>query len=109
MTPAWLEAHASYIDRPRSSTTEQLTFNAGSLDNAALLKVPMIPADILGDSIPVTVKIVVSMDEDIGKKEDSDPGYGVSDGVSFVGFEAVDKLTYNMGYVLELRELLVIV
>ena len=97
MTPSWLEAHASYVDRLRSSTTEQLTFTAGSSDNAALLKVPMIPADILEDSIPVTLKIVVSMDEDIGKTEDSDPMYGVSDGVSFLGFETVDKLTYDRG------------
>ena len=47
MTPSWLEAHASYIDKYRSSTTEQLTFNADSAANAALLKVPMMPPDIL--------------------------------------------------------------
>ena len=98
MTPSWLEAHASYIDRYRSSTTEQLTFNAGSLDYAVLLKVPIIPADILEDSSLVTLKIVASLDDDIGKKEDSDPIFGVSDGVSFVGFEAVDNATYSLGY-----------
>ena len=98
MTPSWLEAHASYIDRYRSSTTKQLTFNAGSLHYAALLKVPIIPADILEDSSLVTLKIVASLDDDIGKKEDSDPKFGVSDGVKFVGFETVDKGTYSLGY-----------
>ena len=98
MTPSWLEAHASYMDRYRSNTTEQLAFNAGSLDYAALLKVPIIPADILEDSSIVTLKIVASLDDDIGKNEDSDPTFGVSDGVSFVGFETVDKLTYAFGY-----------
>ena len=97
MTPSWLEAHASYIDRFRSSTTGQLTFNAGLSDNAALLKVPIIPADILEDSSLVTLKIVFAMDESIGEKEDSDPRYGVSDGVNFVGFVTVDKPSYDRG------------
>ena len=92
MTPSWLEVHASYIDRQRFGTAEQLTFNPGSLDFAALLKVPIIPADILDDVSPVTLKIVVSLDENIGKNDpDSDPRFGVSDGISFVGFEAVNE------------------
>ena len=97
MTPSWLEAHASYIDRYRSSTTEQLTFNAGSLEDAALLKVPIIPADILEDSSLVTLKIVASLDDDIGKKEDSDPIFGVSDGVSFLGFRTLDEENIKKG------------
>jgi len=97
MTPSWLEAHASYINKLRSSASEQLAFKADLLDNAALLKVPIIPAGILQDSTLVTLKIVVSMDKDIGKKEDSDPAYGVSDGVSFLGFMTVDKQNYANG------------
>ena len=96
MTPYWLEAHTLYINPNRSSTTEQLTFPAGSLRHAALLKVPIIPADVLEDSSPVTLKIVVSMDEDIGENEDSDPIYGVSDGFNFLGFETLDKLSYDL-------------
>lgn len=93
MTPYWLQAHALYINRPLlSTTTEQLKFSNGSSKNAALLKVPLITAGALEDSSPVTLKIVVSMDEE---KDDSDPIYGVSDGVSFLGFETVDKLTYD--------------
>ena len=98
MTPSWLESHASFIDSYRSNTTEQLAFNAGSLDGAALLKVPIIPAYILENSSLVTLKIVASLDDNIGKNEDSDPRFGVSDGVSFVGFETVDKRTYPHGY-----------
>ena len=98
MTPSWLEAYASYIDRHRFSTTEKLTFNASLLDYAALLKVPIIPADIMDDSSLVTVKIAVSLDEDIGKNEDSDPFFGVSDGVSFLGFMTVDEKNLNLDY-----------
>lgn len=98
MTPYWLEAHASYIDQHRSISAEQLTFNASSLGNALLLKAPIIPAGVLKDSSLATVKIVFSMDESIGEKEDSDPRYGVSDGVSFVGFVTVDQETYVRDY-----------
>ena len=96
MTPSWLEAHASYINNFSSSTPEQLTFNKGSPDYAVLLKVLLIPDDILEDSTLVTLKIVVSMDDEIGKKKDSDPMYGVSDGVSFLGFQMYDKSNYDI-------------
>ena len=95
MTPTWLETHASNINSARSSTDEQLTFEPGHLRDAALLKVPIIPAGILTDSSLITLKIVLSLDEDIGKKEDSDPSFGVSDGESFVGFEMVDEKNYG--------------
>ncbi|KAL9954540.1 hypothetical protein ACROYT_G042090 [Oculina patagonica] len=95
MTPSWLEAHASYISIYRLNTTEQLTFTAGpSQHNISLLKVPVIPAGALRNSSALTVKIVVCNDIEIGKNEESDPRYGMSDGISFVGFETVDKETY---------------
>ena len=94
MTPSWLETHASYINSARSSTNEQLTFEPGHLSEAALIKVLIIPAGILTDSSLITLKIVLSLDQDIGKNEDSDPRFGVSDGESFVGFEMVDESGY---------------
>ena len=97
MTPSWLQAHAFFINSDRSSTAEQLTFNEGSVDHAALLKVPMIPANILLNSTMLTVRIVVSNNASIGKNEDSDTRYGVSDGISFLGFSfwTVDKDNYH--------------
>ena len=95
MTPSWLTAHASYIDSHHSKTTEHLTFNGGSTDNAALLKVPMIPAGVLKHAAPLTVKIVVSNDVSIGTTHDSDIAYGVSDGINFVGFLMDDKGNYG--------------
>ncbi|XP_078352564.1 uncharacterized protein LOC144637304 [Oculina patagonica] len=98
MTPSWLEAHASYINSDRLYTTEQVTFNAGSVHNAALFKVPMIPEDALQNSTLLTVKIVVSNDVDIGSNGDRDIRFGVSDGISFVGFETVDNETYTRNF-----------
>ena len=72
MTPTWLEAHASYIDTSRTATAQQLTFNGGSPVNAALLKVPMIPAGFLKPNTPLTVEITVAHDVNIGKVHDSD-------------------------------------
>ena len=95
MTPSWLEAHASYIDSSRTFTAAQLTFNAGSVSNAALLKVQMIPAGVIRDSTPLTVDITVANDVSIGQGTDSDIKYGVSDGTRFIGFYTVDKLNYG--------------
>ena len=95
MTPSWLEAHASYINRDRSSTTEQLTFNAGSVDYAALLKVPVIPVDVFENSTMLTVRIVVANDVTIGASEDSDNFYGLSDGISFIGVFVADAGNYG--------------
>ena len=98
MTPTWLEAHASYIDSSRTSTAQQLTFNAGAVDRAALLKVPMIPAGVLKVSTPLTVEITVAHDVSIGNVTDSDIVYGVSDGTKFTGFLTLDKGNYvNQG------------
>ena len=94
MTPSWLEAHASYIDSSRTIAAHQLTFNAGSIVNAALLKVPMIPAGVCKDSTPLTVEITVANDVSIGQGHDSDIRYGVSDGTRFIGFHTTDKLNY---------------
>lgn len=67
MTPSWLETHASYIDSSRASTADQITFNTGSIRDMVLLKVPLIPAGILGLSTPLTVEITVANDVSIGK------------------------------------------
>ena len=95
MTPSWLEAHASYIDSSRTTTADQLTFNAGLVNSAALLKVPMIPAGLIRDSTPLTVDITVAHDVSIGQGSDSDIRYGVSDGTRFIGFQTHDKLNYG--------------
>ncbi|KAL9962369.1 hypothetical protein ACROYT_G031463 [Oculina patagonica] len=95
MTPSWLEAHASYLDSSRTATAEQLTFNAGSVDHAVLLKVPMIPSGRLSRSTPLTIEITVANDVSTGQTVDSDISYGVSDGTRFIGFEACDKINYN--------------
>ena len=95
MTPSWLEAHASYIDSSRTTTADQLTFNAGSVTYAALLKVPMIPAGVIRDSTPLTIDITVANDVSIGQGADSDIRYGVSDSTKVIGFQTREKGNYG--------------
>ena len=63
---------------------------------ATLFKVPMIPVNALQNSTSLTVKIVVSTDVTNGSTDfDGDMMYGVSNGISFVGFDIVDKNNYD--------------
>ena len=96
MTPSWIEAHASYIHRSHWYTNEQMTFPASTVRWTALFKVPMFPANALQNSIALTVKFVVSTNVTMGstRNTDSDVIYGVSDGISFVGFETLDNSNY---------------
>ena len=98
MTPMWLEAHASYINSNRSTTADQITFNAGSIANAAILKVPLVTSGVLEDGIPLSIEIAVANDVSIGQTSDSDIRYGVSDGTNFIGFETPDKGNYGTNY-----------
>ena len=95
MTPFWLEAHASYMDSRRTTTNEQVTFNAGSIKHALLLKVPMILPGVVRSNSPLTVEITVANDVNIGGTEESDNRYGVSDGTNFIGFHIPDKVSYH--------------
>ena len=94
MTPSWLKTHASYINSNHRVTNDQITFSAGPIVNAALLKVPLVAAGLLEDGPVLTVEMTVANDVSIGQNKDSDIRYGVSDGTSFIGFETVDKLNY---------------
>ena len=103
MTPLWLNNinHACYIGGNCTFKPLQLEFSAGAVKNAALLKVPMIPPGALDDLTPMTVEITVSNDVSYGGHHagyvDSDINFGISDGNSFVGFQAMDKGNYNEG------------
>ena len=96
IAPSWLKRHASYINSNHDMTTDQITFSAGPIMNAALLKVPLVSAGVLEDGAVLTVEMTVVNDVSIGQVKDSDIRYGVSDGTSFIGFQTVDKFNYNM-------------
>ena len=94
MSPSWLETNAANISSNRSTTANQITFHAGSIDYQLLLGVPLVAAGVLSDATPLTVEITVANDASIGQESDSDPNYGVSDGTNFIGFETLDQGKY---------------
>ena len=67
MTPLWLETHASYLDSSSVITANQITFNAGSINQALLLRIPLVKAGILKDGTPLTVEVTVANDVSIGQ------------------------------------------
>lgn len=95
MTPLWLKTHAAYIDSYNSIADHQITFNAGALDRALLLKVLLVAAGAVTDDTPMTVEITVANDVSIGESVDSDIAYSLSDGTNFIGFKTLDKANYN--------------
>ena len=90
-TPLWLKTHASYIDSYYSMADHQITFNAGALDRALLLKVPLVDAGAVTEETPLTIEITVANDVSIGESFDSDIVYGLSDGTNLIGFKTHDR------------------
>ena len=67
MTPLWLKTNASYIDGYYSMADHQITFNAGAVDRALLLKVLLVAAGAVTDETPLAVEITVVSDVSIGE------------------------------------------
>ena len=82
MTPLWLETHASYVHKSGFLTADQITFSSGLIQQALLLRIPLVEAGLLEDESPLSVEITVAHDVSIGESHDSDPRYGVSDGTN---------------------------
>ncbi|XP_022790292.1 uncharacterized protein LOC111329787 [Stylophora pistillata] len=97
MTPSWLQAHASFIDSnsSHSATADQITFNAGSLKNAALFKVALVADGVLTEGASLTVEMTIAVNATYGQTTDSDLRLGVSDGGKFIGFEIPDHYDYE--------------
>ncbi|XP_068702865.1 uncharacterized protein [Montipora foliosa] len=116
MTPTSIRAHASFISSTQTDPTssDQITFqpDSSTVNNEAILKIPLIPPGEFENSAPVTIEMTVANDVDIAQAGDSDLNYGLSDGDNFVGIFLLDRNNYNSlapcfgvegtpGYVLE--------
>ena len=93
MTPLWLQEYASHIDSYHSMADDQITFNAGILNNVLLLKVPLVAAGELADGTPLTVEVRMAS---VPQSRDCDPRYGLSDGINFIGFATADIHEYGL-------------
>ena len=94
MTPKWIQNNA-LITGPFALTTEYLDIlpTKGDVYQRAL-QVQLVASNILISTDNVTITVTAAMDTTVADSGDHDIIFGVSDGVSFVGFQAHDKNNY---------------
>ena len=96
MTPVWIDSNAEITGNHQLTQAfyEILPARGGSLYQRAL-RVPLLPPKILNSNDSITVVILVAMDTTIAQTNDHDPNFGISDGKSYIGFEAPDIANYR--------------
>ena len=92
MTSDWLYKYSS-ITKPFTIYPKYLEIPAGTADEH-LIQAELIAPDILTTIDSITVTLTIAMDTVLANG-DHDPIFGLSDGTSFVGFQAVDKGNYG--------------
>ena len=94
MTPEWLYKYST-VTKPFTVYPEYLEIPAGKISHERLIQAELIAPDILTTTDSVVVKLTIAMDTVLADSSDHDPIFGISDGTSFIGFQAVDKGNYG--------------
>ena len=92
MTPDWLYKHST-ITKPFTVYPEYLEIPTGTR-NGRMLQAELIPPNVLAATDSVVVTLTIAVDTALADSGDHDPTFGLSDGISFVGFIVVDKGNY---------------
>ena len=92
MIPDWLYKHST-ITKPFTAYPKYLEILAGKADER-LIQAELIAPNILTNADSVVVTLTIAMDTVFADSNDHDPIFGISDGTSFVGFQAADKGNY---------------
>ncbi|XP_068702861.1 uncharacterized protein [Montipora foliosa] len=99
MAPTSIRAHATFISSTQTDPTSsnQITFqpDSSTVNNEALLKIPLIPPGEFEKSAPVTIEMTVANDVELATGRDSDLMFGLSDGDNFLGIFLLDTTNYN--------------
>ena len=93
MTPDWLLKHST-ITRPFVVQPKYLELLARKA-NERLIQAELIAPNILTATDNVVVTLTVAMDTALADSGDHDPIFGISDGTSFIGFQAMDKSNFG--------------
>ena len=95
MTPKWIHSNA-VITGPHALYSQYLDIlPTTGADFQRALQIQLIAPNILTSTDSVTVTVTVTVDTTLAHNRDHDPIFGISDGVSFIGFVAFDKDNYN--------------
>ena len=93
MTPDWLYKHST-VTKPFTAYPKYLEILAGKDSFERLIQAELIAPNILRATDSVAITLTIAMDTVLADSGDHDPIFGISDGTSFVGFQAVDKDNY---------------
>ena len=94
MTPEWLYKYST-VTKPFTVYPKYLEIPAGKVSLERLTQAELIAPNILTATDSVVVKLTIAMDTVLADSGDHDPIFGISDGTSFIGFQAVDKDNYG--------------
>ena len=92
MTPKWIEKNAN-ITGSHDLYPQYLEIRSTSdAHHQQALQIPLVAPNILTSTDSVTVTVTVAMDVSYASSNDHDPTIGISDGTSFIGFIAHDRV-----------------
>ena len=60
-----------------------------------MIQAELIAPNTLTTTDDVVVTLTIAMDTALADSSDHDPTFGISDGISFIGFRTVDKINYH--------------
>ena len=96
MTPEWLCKHST-ITKPFTVHSKYLEIPSSEIPFERLIQAELIPPNTLTTTNGVIVTLTIAMDTVLADSTDHDPIFGISDGTSFIGFQAIDKDNYAAG------------
>ena len=94
MTPEWLYKHST-ITKPFTVHSKYLEISAGKIAYGCLIQAELIAPNTLTTTDDVVVTLTIAMDTALADSNDHDPTFGISNGISFIGFRTVDKDNYH--------------
>ena len=94
MSPKWIENNA-VITGPHALYPQYFEIlPTTGVHYQQSLQLPLVAPNILTSTDSVTVTVTVAMDVSYASSNDHDPMIGISDGTSFIGVQAKDRIGY---------------
>ena len=92
MTPKWIHSNA-VITGPHALYSQYFEIlPTTGINYQRALQIPLVAPNTLTSTDSVTVTVTVAMDVSYASSNDHDPFIGISDGISFIGVHAKDRL-----------------
>ena len=94
MTPKWLHKHSTIAVNYTLHPQYLEVAVTGRPKFKKVLQVKLVAPGILKSTDIIGVTMTIAMDTELANAGDHDPSFGISDGKSFVGYTAPDKIHY---------------